>query len=604
MEQGILQSIAISAMLGALGVFLGRLLKAPPLLFFMGLGILAGPTAFGLIKTKALESVMMPFIEIAVAIIIFEAGLSLPMAGWKKIPSSIRRIITLAFPLTVVLSAVLVKYLLDFPWPTAIFFGATIVVTGPTVIGPLLRSVAMSQRVDHLFRWEAVWGDCIAVVLSGVVLETIQAPQLSDGLTLGLAVLYRVAIGALIGLFAGFVLGRWLVPLTVRLGDPGLPGILVLSSAIGLFFISNLIAHSSGVVAVATAGIVFARHQCAELDDIKHFKDQITHMIVAFLFVFLSAQLDLRTIGNDWWMMLVTAALLSFMVRPISVVLGLAWTEIPLRERFFIGFMGPRGIIAAAVISYFGIVVKDESLMADELLLLAFTTIFLSGAFVSLSGKPLAKLFRASLPSSKTGILIIGYNLFVRMFAKRLQEKTEVAIIDTNPTNCMLAKEEGIPSFCRTALSGDLYEEFMEQGYRRILIMTTNPALNSLIAAKAQVYVGQDNIYLTAPGDKEPAPSIRKRFHTLLAFSEESINITTTERMLQNKKASIEVIDNENPPDYQYIIPLAGHTKDGGIKITRAKDDTPQGKTVCLLWSQSKNVKAHPLEDYTPMQDM
>jgi NhaP-type Na+/H+ or K+/H+ antiporter len=580
-QHEVIQTIAISAFLGTAGVLIGRWLKVPALLFFMVFGVLAGPTFLGLIETGALGNVLMPFIEVAVSIIIFEAGLALPISGFRKAPVAIRRMNTVALPLTGILAMLTGHFVAGLPWSSAALFGALIVVTGPTVIGPLLRSVALSPKVDNLLRWESVWADCFGVLLAGVVLEGVLHPSETGFALPGLFVL-RLGVGIFVGVATGYGLARVLIPWTVRLGDPGLPGIVALTGAVGTFYISNLFAESSGVVASAVAGMMLARHPLKQLESIKRFKDQITSLIVAFLFVFLSAQLDLMNREAPWLSLVGASLILIFIIRPLVSWIALAGTTLKMNEKIYIGLIGPRGIIAAAVASYYGIVLSSPLHKTGDMLLLTFVTIFISAGFVSMFGRRLADWTRVALVEYRTGIIIIGYGPFSSALAKLLKHYVDVILVDSDPFKCSRARMENIESVCESGMADDLYEDLMERGFRRALILTPNMALNNLMAVKAKEHLGLNRVFTTAVGTEDEIDTLKAISGNSLAFSVQGVDIAQVNRFLEEGHASLEVMPADDIPKEVRVDVLACEVKDGGVRIKRA-DGEAKGKVICLI---------------------
>ncbi len=576
----VLQAVALSAVLGTAGLLLGRYFRVPSLLFFLILGVIAGPSLFNIIHPEAIEHGLSSIVEIGVAIIIFEGGLSLPISGIKVAPVAIRRMLYITLPLTGLGAMVLARMLLNFPWGLAALFGSIIVVTGPTVIGPLLRSVALKHPIENVLRWEAIWGDSIGAVLAGVVLEGLMTPS-DTVISLIISFVASMGIGIGIGIVSGVLLGRYLLPWTIRLGDPSLPGIVALTSAVGIFFLSNNLADSSGVVAAALAGMTLARSDMPELADIKHFKDQLTTLLVAFLFVLLSANLDIIAADVYWPPVIVVVFLLTFLVRPLAVFVALAGTNFSLNERLYIGLIGPRGIIAAALASYFGILLKDTyPQLTDTMVMLTFGTIFVSGGFASLAGKPFAKALGVSVEEFKTGIIIVGYGSFSHELASILIRYLEVVIVDSDPFKCSWAKDANFRTFCRSALSDDLYEELLEEGYRRAIVLTPNAALNNLIAKKAQMHLGATRVFTAVESHDEQEGKLKRMAGKGLAFSNIGFNVVEANMQLHRGEARIDLLDL-NQIDDALVTPLA-YEYNGGIRIVRAGEE-PRGKAICFI---------------------
>jgi len=528
MHETVLQTVAITAALATGALMLGRWLRMPTLLFFMLLGLVAGPSVLGLIHPESLGNLLLPFIELAVAIIIFEAALALPFRTWKHAPTAIRRILAFTLPLTGLGAFLAARYIAGFSIQTAALFGSLIVVTGPTVIGPLLKSLSLAPRIESLLRWESIWADCIGVVASGVVLEFVLAPRAS-GFTIPLLFIGKAAVGLSIGAAGGLVLGKVLLPAASRTGDHGLPGIVALSSAVGLFFLSNTIISNSGVLSVAVAGLVTSLFPCRELDNVRHFKDQITTLVVAFLFVLLSAQIDTDRILHGSWPLVAVALTIAFIVRPAAVFIGLRGTGMGWRDKLYIGLVGPRGIISAGVASYFAIVLADRGVGVQDMHLLVFITIFVTGAAATILGKPLASVLGVAGRGASMGIVIAGGGQLAIAIARATGDAVRTLVVDRNPIKVTDAIEAGIDGREGDILSDAFLEELIDEGYRRIVIMTPNSALNALVAHKAARHFGADRTFLvssagTGQSLEDTIPRIRTiRLGTTIKLAEAGI---------------------------------------------------------------------------------
>lgn len=171
MENGSLETLILAVVLGTTSYTVARRLKVPAILFYLVLGMLFGPAGLHLVEPGSLGEMLPTLVEIAVAIILFEGGLSLPSSGFRSAPVAIRRILLISLPLTGLGAGVLAHYLLGLSWHVSAIFGALMVVTGPTVIGPLLRNLNLSPRLEILLRYEGIWGDCIGVLAAAVALS-------------------------------------------------------------------------------------------------------------------------------------------------------------------------------------------------------------------------------------------------------------------------------------------------------------------------------------------------------------------------------------------------------------------------------------------------
>ncbi|MCC6158673.1 MAG: sodium:proton antiporter [Deltaproteobacteria bacterium] len=588
----IFTTLALSMIFGTIGIVLGRRLRVPPILFYLGAGMIAGPIGLNWIQPSSLGETLMPAVELAVGIILFEAGLGLPLSAWKTAPKAIRRTLTLILVLTAACASLLGNFIVGLPWELAVLFGATIVVTGPTVINPVLRNLPLSRKLDVLLRWESVWADCFGVVLSGVVLEWVLSPDVA-GLKLPLYFLVRVGTGFLFGLISGWFLGKLVLPWTSQFGDASLPGIVAIGSAVMVFYVSNSLVHGSGVIAVAVAGIFVARFPLVHLEEIRHFKDQISTLIIAFIFVLLSAQVDFSKSQVPLGSLFLGALLLVFIVRPVTGFLGLWKTSLRRNEKLFFGFVGPRGIVSAATASYYAFLLEDRFPQAADMRLLVFTTILIGGGFVSIFGRPLSSSLGVKLNEYGTGISIIGISPFSREFASRLQSYVDVVLIDSDPAKCSKAAQDGLEVVQANALDDQLYESLVESGRRRALVCTPNAALNDLIARRAAAHLGFDRVFVLAPESKETRPTLMAVAEKMIAFTADGDLMAAIGDAFAQGRASIELLDGANVRESD--LALAIEEPDSGIRIVRAIGSS-EGRGLYLRVSSSSFASPAPVQ--------
>jgi hypothetical protein len=457
----------------------------------------------------------------------------------------------------------------------ALLFGGLVVVTGPTVIGPLLRSIALSRPVDALLRWESVWGDCVGVLLAGVMLEN--ALGRYEGVWLPALFVVRLAAGLLVGWVTGFALARWLLPRALRLGDQSLPGILTLASAVCSFLAANALVPHAGVIAAATAGMTVARMAPSGLADVRRFEDQFSTLVIAFLFVLLSAQIDLWSPSLPWGRTLLIAGALAFVVRPAATLIGLLGTPLRWRERVYVGLIGPRGIIAAAVATYCALALHEAELRVTGLRLLVFTTIMVTGGATTLLGGPLARLLRVQLDELGTGIAIVGMDPLARELARVWGDRVPVVLVDSDPIKCAEAAGAVASVIQGDALDEGLYDQLIDAGCRRALVKTANPALNNLIARKAIESLGVNRVFVLAQ-----TGGVDKAIYGLpprvLGFAARGLDLAAINAAIAWGQASValdESGDAEGSP--QFAVAAAG----GGVRLLRATDK-PNGPVYCL----------------------
>jgi NhaP-type Na+/H+ or K+/H+ antiporter len=572
-----LQHIVIALVLGILCYIAARRINIPAILFYLLAGLVAGPALFGVIDTHELGAGMLILVEIVVAVILFEGGLSLKSREFRSAPSAIPRMLGLTIPLTAVSAAFLGRFVLGLDWDISLVLGTLIVVTGPTVIGPLLKSVKFVPKVEILLMWESTWGDVLGVLLSALALEFILLAEGSSIGAMGLQMLLATSTGLLVGGLGGFLLGRYVLPWISTLGEQGLPGIVAFASALGLFYGASLLVPSSGPLAAAVAGFTLAWFRGKELLHIRHFKDQISIILISTMFVLLSAHVDPFRFGDKLWAMLLVAVVLGTVARPVAVWLSLLRSELNLRERLYVGLIGPRGIVALATASYASLMVPVREEQLALMLNSVFLIILLSGAFATIAGKPLASRLRLTILPNKSGLLIVGANPFSMELVRFAKRYVQVAFLDTSLDSCQMVAEEGHEPKCPDVLDDEVYENAKEEGYDRLLALTHDNVLNQLICEKAVLHLGQGNVYM-ARGDSEEGLVIETISEFKIAFSRR-LYIAQVLRAMNRGSAQLEVVQPDRIGEDAF--PLLEVDKDNGLTIVREGSQV-KGPSLCI----------------------
>ncbi len=575
-----LQSITIAMVIGVSSYILSRKLRIPAILFYLFFGLVVGNIGLQWIKPDSLGGGLHILLEIVVAIILFEGGLSLSSHSFKAESSAIRRILIVTLPLTGIGAALLAHYILELPWNIAIFFGALIVVTGPTVIGSILKSVYLTRRLETLLNWESIWGDVIGVLLSAVALEMVDLNLSDSFVNVSLIFLLRIIGGIVIGIACGFLL-TYVLEWTAKLQDSTLLGIASVTGAIATFTVANAMLHSSGPLAAAIAGFYLSNTRKAFLPEVRHFKEQVSSLFISSTFVLLSAYVNPLPLMDKWWAMLFVAAVLGALVRPLSILIAFVKTNVTIREQIFIGIIGPRGIVAVATASYATLVVSGYDYEMSVVLNLTFAIIFFSGVLATVACRPLASALDVRIPASRTGLLLVGINPFSSALAEQASQFVPVSFLETDRTKCLLADHLGLETICTDLLDAELYEEALEDGFARLLATTRNDALNELIASKASVYLDSQNVFqVPSNSDEETIRMVAGSSHNF-AFDED-FSIIEAEEAIKSKKACIKILEHEDI-EKSNAIPLIEIVDEGkGLRIISPEDQL-KNKAMCLV---------------------
>jgi len=412
------------------------------------------------------------------------------------------------------------------------------------VVGAILRSVYLTRRLEILMNWESIWGDVIGVLLSAVALELVDLNLQASWGDVGLTLLLRILGGAVLGIVGGYSL-TWILNRVCRLQDTTLPGIVSIAGALAIFYIANFVMHSSGPLAVAVAGFILSNLNEEILHEIRHFKEQISSIFISTMFVLLSAFINPLPLLDQWPMMLLTALIMGAVIRPLSVAVALWKTPVEVSERMFIGFIGPRGIIAASTAAYAALSVSDHAEDMTLVLNLTYAVIFFSGVTATLLCRPLARILKVLIPVSRSGLLLVGVNSFSSAIADFAEDYVPVSFLETNDTSCILAEHLGHDIICTDLLNGDIYEEAMDDGFGRLLAVTRNDAMNELIAKKAAIHLESNKVYwVAAKSDDEETINLVTSFRSNLAFSDKFSLIDAINR-LDHNEAELMVLSSE-----------------------------------------------------------
>jgi NhaP-type Na+/H+ or K+/H+ antiporter len=342
-------TLVLALAAGVLAQAVARHLRLPGIVLLLGAGAALGPDGFGWVRPNDLGEGLLMLVELSVAVILFEGGLNLEIRRLRREGGAIRRLVLGGALVTMVGGAAAVHWLLDWDWMGALVFGSLIVVTGPTVIGPLVQELRLRPRVATVLEAEGVLIDPVGAILAVLMLEVALAPGADSVWSGTRELLTQVGFGAVMGAIGGFAIASLLR--VRRLIPEGYENIVVLASVLLLFQICNEVAAPSGLLAAPIAGVVVGNLRSSVDRDLREFKDQLTVLLIGMLFILLAASVRIEDVMNLGWHGLAVVGALIFLVRPLSVWLATVGTELDWRERLLVAWLAPRGIVAAAVAS-------------------------------------------------------------------------------------------------------------------------------------------------------------------------------------------------------------------------------------------------------------
>ncbi len=494
--------IVMAVLAGISAQVIAEYLKVPSIVFLLMFGMLLGPDGFRLLHPQKLGVGLEVIVALSVAVILFEGGLNLDLRDLGKVSGSLRNLVTLGTLITLLGGGMAAHWLGEFPWSIAFLYAALVVVTGPTVISPLLKHVQVDRQVATILEGEGVLIDPVGAILAVVVLDTILNGGASPseaiiGLTL------RLGIGATIGASGGWLLG--LILKRANFISEELKNLVVLAGMWGLFGLAQMIRSESGLMATVVSGIVVGASALPEERLLRRFKGQLTVLGVSVLFILLSADLSIASIFALGWGSLFTVCVLMFVVRPISITLCTWNSQLNWRQKLFLSWVAPRGIVSASVASLFAILLTERGINGgDSIKALVFLTIMLTVFLQGLTARWVAKWLQINRHDEATGAVIIGCNPLSRLIARLFQERGEsVVLIDTDPEACEKAEQENLRVFQSSGLDIEVLEEAGLDSMGTFLAMTSNGEVNSVLAQRAAEEFKPPRVLAVFPRDPQ-----------------------------------------------------------------------------------------------------
>ncbi|MEM7715197.1 MAG: sodium:proton antiporter, partial [Cyanobacteria bacterium P01_A01_bin.68] len=344
--------MVIAVVAGISAQVLAAYIKVPSIVFLLLFGIFFGADGIGLLHPHLLGIGLEVIVALATAIILFEGGLDLELRELGRVSTSLQLLVTLGTLITLVGGSMAAHWLGEFPWPIAFLYASIVVVTGPTVVTPLLKQIKVDRQVATLLEGEGILIDPVGAILAVVVLDTILNGD-ADPVNAITGLLVRLGIGAAIGGAGGWLLSLFFKRANILSFE--LKNLVVLASVWGLFTLAQMIRSESGLMTTVMAGAVFANSSVPEERLLRHFKGQLTMLCISVLFILLAADLSIASVFALGWGSLFTVLALMFIVRPINILLCTWNSDLNWRQKVFLSWVAPRGIVSASVASLFGI---------------------------------------------------------------------------------------------------------------------------------------------------------------------------------------------------------------------------------------------------------
>ena len=571
--------------LGIIAQWVAWRLKLPAILPLILIGLLVGPiaTLFTADGSKLIEPVwngekgLFPgeglyyFVSLAISIILFEGGLTLKRSEVANVGPVITKLITIGSVVTFFGAGLAAHYIFGLSWQISFLFSALIIVTGPTVITPILRNIPLKKDVSAVLKWEGILIDPIGALVAVLVFEFIsvgeQAFTKTALIEFGKILLFGFTFGFTFAHALAFAIKKNFIP-------HYLLNVVSLSVVLLVFVESDIFAHESGLLAVVVMGMVMGNMDLPNIKELLYFKESLSVLLISILFILLAANInisDLELIYN--WKTVLLFALIVFLIRPIGVFLSAQGSSLKLNEKLFIGWVGPRGIVAAGIASLFGSKLLSKGEVGAEYITpLVFMIVLGTVLLNATTARLFAKLVGVFLTKSE-GILIIGASKMSRLIADYLQKNNRhVVLIDNNQSNVSKAQKMGLEALTANIYSDTLTDniELNDVGY--LMALTGNSDINKFAIDTFKKQFGENGSFRLVDSDEMNDPKNNPR-EGLFSHTDDFIKLEESAR----RYPAIHEIALKGKEHYEglieitkadsHIVPIFLKSPDGDLKI-------------------------------------
>ncbi|GGW57434.1 sodium/proton antiporter (CPA1 family) [Winogradskyella epiphytica] len=584
--------------LGILAQWVAWKFNIPAILPLILIGLLVGPIAAEFLSadgTKWIEPIwngkkgLFPgeslyyFVSLAISIILFEGGLTLKRSEIKNVGPVITKLITVGSAITFFGAGITAHYVFNLSWDISFLFAGLIIVTGPTVITPILRNIPLKKDVSTVLKWEGILIDPIGALVAVLVFEFISVGG-DSGFTktalleFGKIVLFGTTFGFTFAHALAYAINKKFIP-------HYLLNVVSLSTVLLVFVESELFAHESGLLAVVVMGMVLGNSKIENLKELLYFKESLSVLLISILFILLAANIDIDDMLLLYnWKTAILFAIVVFVIRPISVFVSTHGSKLNLNEKIFISWVGPRGIVAAGIASLFGSKLMRQGVEGAEYITpLVFMIVLGTVLLNATTARLFARLIGVFLTKSD-GILIVGASKLSRLLGHYLvNNDRHVVLIDNNQNNIDKAHELGLEAINTNIYSDSLSDniELNDVGY--IMAMTGNSDINAYVIEKFGKEFGENGAYRLVTSDEMNNPDVSPK-EGLFSPTDDYINLIEVTR----KYPAIQEIDIEDVEHYKSLIAMA--SKDNNMIPLFLKDDEGELHIISLHNNEADKV--------------
>ncbi len=558
--------------LGILAQWLAWRIKIPSILPLIIIGLVVGPISAEFLSedgTKWIEPVwngheglfagenLYFFVSLSISIILFEGGMTLKLKEIKNVgPGVISKLITLGSLVTFIGAAIAAHYVFGLSWEISFLFSALIIVTGPTVITPILRNIPLKKDVSAILKWEGILIDPIGALVAVIVFEFISVGAGEEFtktafIEFGKIVLFGSTFGFTFAHALNFTINKKWIP-------HYLLNVFALASVLGVFVLSDSFAHESGLLAVVVMGMVLGNSKSKYLKDLLYFKESLSILLISILFILLAANINMEDLWLIYnWKTAILFAIVILIIRPAGVFLSTYKSNLKFNEKLFISWVGPRGIVAASIASLFGITlvykgVADAEYITPLVFMIVLGTVLLNATTARLFARITGVFLKKS-----NGILIVGASEVSQLIGKYLKmNDRHVVLIDSNHTNIAKAKSLGLE-----ALTTDIYSDTLEDnielndiGY--LMALTGSADINKYAIHKFKNHFGENGAFRLVTEDEKNDPENNPK-EGLFSHTDDFALLTKTAQIYP----SINEIPITDQQHYRHLIEITEKDK-------------------------------------------
>lgn len=589
--------------LGILAQLVAWRLKIPAILPLILIGLLVGPvsTFFTEDGAKWIEPVwngkeglfpekgLYNFVSLSISIILFEGSLTLKKSEVLHVGGAIIKLIVIGSIITFFGAGVVAHYIFYLSWPISFLFASLIIVTGPTVIAPILRNIPLKKDISAILKWEGILIDPIGALIAVLVFEFIRIESVgSDTLN----ILSEFGKIVLSGSFIGFIFA-WVLYLFIKRNwiPQYLKNVFSLAAVLAVFVVSNYFAAESGLLSVVTMGLVLANIKLPNIQELLHFKESLSILLISILFILLAANINVEEMLLVYnWRALALFFIVILILRPLVVFLSTAWSGLHTNEKLFVSWVGPRGIVAAGIASLFGLElrslgVEGAAYITPLVFLIVLGTVLLNAT----TARPIAKLLKVYLDVSG-GILIIGANKIARLIAAYLEKNNRhVVLIDSNKVNVEKAKKLGLYAFEANIYEDDLSEDIELSDIGFLMALTGSTEVNEFALNRFKKEFGENGAFRLITSDEilNPGKIIPQSLFSDTADYRKLMDVATVYPIVHEIKLLSARHFNQLKRDLETsetAVPLFIKDFKGTLHILSSKENVPVEKGFKLVY--------------------